>query len=236
MQYLAAARNSGGASFGRRSRARRRATRAGASGRYSALLTEGQYEPGSRGKVLRNLIGVVSARGMARLERDALERMTVRSLRALKSDLRFTAGQIRELHREWLGGIYPWAGEYRLVNLSKGGFMFAASSRIPVLMQQLEDGLLRRHTPCHVENRRELASVVAEVHAEIVLIHPFREGNGRIARHVANMMVWQVGLQPLDFRPIATAGKQRYFAAIRAAQAGNYLPLAGIFESLIASA
>jgi cell filamentation protein len=173
---------------------------------------------------------------MNRLERDALERMTMQSLQGLTDDVQFTAEHIRELHREWLGGIYSWAGEYRLVNLSKGGFMFAASSRIPVLMQELEAGVLSRHTPCRVQNLRRLARSVAEVHAEIVLIHPFREGNGRIARHISNMMVWQAGLRPLDFRVMATTGKERYFAAIRVAQAGNYIPLTEMFESLIASA
>jgi cell filamentation protein len=173
---------------------------------------------------------------MARLERDALERMTIRSLQALTDDVQFTAEHVRELHREWLGDIYSWAGEYRLVNLSKGGFMFAASSRVPLLMQELEAGVLSRHTPCRAASPRELARAIAEVHAEIVLIHPFREGNGRIARHISNMMAWQAGLRPLDFRPMATTGKQLYFAAIRIAQAGNYIPLAEIFESLIASA
>src|SRR5687767_12175661 len=136
--YLAASENSGGAAGRRRSRYRRRTARIGVAGRYAALSAEGQYEPGSHGKVLRNLLGVVSPRRMARLERNALDLMTMRSLQALPRDIRLTEQQIRDLHRAWLGGIYPWAGEYRIVNLSKGGFMFAASSRIPILMQELE--------------------------------------------------------------------------------------------------
>jgi cell filamentation protein len=38
---------------------------------------------------------------------------------------RFTADDIRALHRLWLGPIYTWAGEYRSVNIGKGGFQFA---------------------------------------------------------------------------------------------------------------
>jgi hypothetical protein len=34
------------------------------------------------------------------------------------------------MHRVWLGDIYEWAGEYRHVNVAKGGFMFAAAKRL----------------------------------------------------------------------------------------------------------
>jgi len=36
-------------------------------------------------------------------------------------DQRFTADDIRVMHHRWLGELYEWAGEYRTVNLSKGG-------------------------------------------------------------------------------------------------------------------
>jgi cell filamentation protein len=43
-------------------------------------------------------------------------------------DQRFTAADIRRMHRLWLGEIYVWAGEYRQVNMAKGEFMFAAAN------------------------------------------------------------------------------------------------------------
>ncbi len=33
-----------------------------------------------------------------------------------------------------------------------------------------------------------------EVHEELVLIHPFREGNGRVARLLSTLMAFQAGL------------------------------------------
>lgn len=47
---------------------------------------------------------------------------------------RFTPDDIRNMHRAWLGEIYPWAGEYRQINVGKGDFMFAAARQIPALM------------------------------------------------------------------------------------------------------
>ncbi len=48
-------------------------------------------------------------------------------------------------------------------------------------MRELEHGALARHTPCTPASDAELAVELAEVHAELVLVHPFREGNGRRA-------------------------------------------------------
>ena len=39
-----------------------------------------------------------------------------------------TSQDVCAMHRLWLGGIYPWAGSYRKVNISKGGFTFARNN------------------------------------------------------------------------------------------------------------
>ena len=107
------------------------------------------------------------------------------------------------MHELWLGKIYGWAGQYRQVKLSKRNFSFAFPAQIPPLMSSLERGPLRRYTPCRVRSKEGvIKKALAEVHAELVLIHPFREGNGRIARALATLMVLQAGLPPLDFSPI----------------------------------
>jgi len=71
------------------------------------------------------------------------------------------------------------------------------------------------------------------VHGELILIHPFRDGNGRLARLVAVLMGLQAGLPPLDFSPLQSRGKLHYFAGIQAAMSKNYEPLKEIFEKLI---
>ena len=136
--------------------------------------------------MLRNLLGIVSAAKMDLVERRQLARATYMSFAACERDQRFTAADICEFHRTWLRSIYSWAGEYRQVNLSKNGFMFAAASRIPALMQEFESGLLSRYSPCRIGDGASLVRALAETHAELVLIHPFREGNGRVARQFRN--------------------------------------------------
>lgn len=201
--------------------------------RYEAAGLEAQFERGSRGRVLRNRLGIIRARDMAEAESEALQIAQEAALARYGPDHRFTAKDVCELHRLWLGGIYTWAGEYRTINIGKGGFQFAHAPLIPKLMTELERGSLRRHTPCRQTEKAAVAHALAEVHAELILVHPFRDGNGRLARLLALLMALQVSLPPLDFRAIAGRGKRAYIAAIHAAMGANYAPLQRLFMRII---
>ena len=202
--------------------------------RYKARGAEAEFEPGSRGRVLRNLAGIRSAREMARRESEALLAVTERAIDETTVSQRFTAEDACRMHRLWLGEIYLWAGEYRQVNMEKDGFPFAAANQVPRLMRELERGALRRFTPCRFDDAKEQAHALGVVHAELVLIHPFREGNGRCARLLATLMALQAKLPALDFGGIRGEEKQRYIAAIQAAMRRDYAPIAGIFRAVIA--
>lgn len=203
-------------------------------GRYRAEGPEAEAEPGSHGRVLRNLIGVRSVREMARRESEALLSATERLIDETDLNHRFTADDICAMHRMWLGGIYRWAGEYRSVNLSKGSFPFAAASLIPRLMREFERGPLREFTPCRFSGAQEQARALAVVHAELILIHPFREGNGRCSRLLSLLMGLQAGLPALDFGGIRGVEKKRYIAAIHASLDRDYAPMTEVFTRVIA--
>jgi predicted nuclease of predicted toxin-antitoxin system len=61
----------------------------------------------------------------------------------------------------------------------------------------------------------EVAKALTQTDVELVLIHPFREGNGRIARALSTVMGLQAGLPPLDFRSIT--GKATFPRELRTA-------------------
>jgi hypothetical protein len=125
------------------------------------------------------------------------------------------------MHESWLGAIYPWAGQYRQVDVSKGDFRFANARQIERLMSELERGPLAELTPCRAGAIAKVANAIGVVHAELVLIHPFREGNGRCARLLATLMGLQAGLPPLRFGALDGRNRKRYFAAVNAAMGGT---------------
>lgn len=61
-------------------------------------------------------------------------------------------------------------------------------------MAKLERQVLAKHTPCAEGSVENVASALAIVHAELILIHPFRDGNGRLARMLATLMALQARL------------------------------------------
>lgn len=196
-------------------------------------LPEAQFETGSGSQVLRNRLGITSQQEMDDAEARALGETTDVLIREYDQTRGFTAADICEMHRIWLGEIYEWAGQYRQVNLSKDDFAFATAAHIPALMTEFEIGVLQRCTPCISEHRGAIVSALAEAHVEFVLIHPFRDGNGRLARILSTLMGLQAGLPLLDFSSIAGKKRSDYFSAVQAGLEKNYLPMAGLFSRVI---
>lgn len=95
--------------------------------------------------------------------------------------------------------IYPFVGHYRNVLLSKGDFLFASPLRIPQLMIELKNKYLSKYTPCHFADINDLFFAIGIIHVELILIHPFRDGNGRTARLVADLMALQARKPPLNY-------------------------------------
>ena len=112
--------------------------------KYEASGVQAEFEPGSRDRVLRNLLGIVHAKDMEIIESDALAIAQVAAPARYGLTHRFSTSDIRDLHRSWLGRIYAWAGEYRTLDIGKGGFQFAHAARIPLLMAEFESDVLQR--------------------------------------------------------------------------------------------
>jgi cell filamentation protein len=197
------------------------------SDRYQAESLEVAFEPGSDGKVLANRLGIIDP--------DAIDDVELRSLAALYEavligDLpqrTLHLDDLHDWHRRWLSPVYAWAGELRSVNVSNDGFLFAAAEQVPRLLTEFERDCLHRYTPCTALEGEALAEAIAVTHVELILIHPFREGNGRLARLLADVMAVQAGLLSLDYSGW-DAGREAYFAAIRAGQGRDYEPMIGL--------
>jgi cell filamentation protein len=128
--------------------------------------------------------------------------------------LPLTGALIKQIHYELLSEIYPFAGEWRTVDLHKGDgptrWPFPPCGIQP-LMDVIERDVFSR-SPFVSEDDEPVFFFVAEVMCEILALHPFREGNGRTAFIVGNLLLMQNDLAPLDIYDRRN-DEQRYFAA-----------------------
>jgi cell filamentation protein len=84
-----------------------------------------------------------------------------------------------------------------------------------------------------IATQEEIVSALAIVHTELILIHPFREGNGRLSRLLGTLMALQADLPPLDFSDFAEARQEEYFTAVRHGLDRNYVPMEKVFADII---
>lgn len=197
------------------------------SNRYQADGPQGALQPGSDGQVLANRLGITSADEIAEAELILLEQLYQAVLIDDLPERALTVIDLITWHRQWLGNLYDFAGVLRTVNVSKGGFLFANAALVPKLLQDFERECLHRYSVSQGLEGDALAQAIAVCHVELILIHPFREGNGRLARLLADVMAVQAGREPLDYSAW-DADKESYFAAIRAGQGGDYAPMQGL--------
>ena len=197
-------------------------------------LIETQFQAGSNKRVLKNLLGIKSKRAMDGQEAIKLFHASLWAIERYPVNHCFSANDIKQMHKQWLGEIYPWAGEYRQVNISKGNFTFAMAAQVPRLMAEFERDVLAKFTPCNFTNEEDVIEALAITHCELVLIHPFREGNGRASRLLTTIMTLQAGLPILNFSGIAGKAKQTYFAAVQAGLSRDYEPMKKIVSKVVA--
>ena len=118
---------------------------------------------------------------------------------ALRSEpVPITLDLIQRIHREMFHDIYPWAGKWRTVTLSRGGVSWTLPRYgwEPVLAEFERDVLAL--TPFISADDREVCEFVAKLMGEYIALHPFREGNGRSAFILSDLVMLQNNLVPVD--------------------------------------
>lgn len=108
-------------------------------------------------------------------------------------------------------------GAYRTVNVMAAGtnYRYPDAIKVPELMTELGDWLSQ-------PAQRHPVAIATEIHARLVTIHPFTDGNGRVARLLMNLYLLRAGY-PLAI--IQAADRAAYIDAVVAWQSGNTAPL-----------
>jgi cell filamentation protein len=203
--------------------------------KYDVNTDEDLFQPGSDGNVLLNFLNITDKEKMEKTENDLLvdlyEKLFISD--ELPSGA-LTFADIIEWHRLWLGNVYSWAGEIRSVSMSKAGFPFMAPLQIPRHIDTFETSYLvpfKEMTEADFD-KEDFISLVAESHVEFILIHPFREGNGRISRLLIDYMSHEAGYGLLDFKPWSTH-TDFYFRSIQAGLNRDYEHMKRLVRDII---
>ncbi len=110
------------------------------------------------------------------MEQQQIDALSLASARRLyesgdikKIEVGTTRG-LQQIHAYLFEGLYPFAGQIRTKNISKGGFRFANSIYLKEVLQAVDK--MPQDTFAHI-----IAKYV-----EMNIAHPFMEGNGRATR------------------------------------------------------
>lgn len=134
---------------------------------------------------------------------------------------------LRELHRQMFERTWKWAGSYRASEKNIGIAPERVAEEVRKLLEDTKARLAGKVAPTD--------EVAARFHHRLVSIHSFPNGNGRHARLLTDLLLAANGAEPFTWGrgELEHAGeaRERYLAALRAADARDFAPLLAFVRS-----
>ncbi|MFH1400558.1 MAG: Fic family protein [Nanoarchaeota archaeon] len=142
--------------------------------------------------------------------------MAYRFIRDTTKDI--TKGFILRLHAIAMDRVISDAGRIRTKPIKITGSSFQ-----PPEPAVVDDELIRFLGFYEfIKKKYHVVEVAALTHLKFVEVHPFRDGNGRVARLLMNFVLLRGGFPPII---IMNENKQRYYESLELGHHGEYLPL-----------
>ncbi|MDR1441408.1 MAG: Fic family protein [Bifidobacteriaceae bacterium] len=141
--------------------------------------------------LLRNVPCITTADELVAAEQD----ISFAATTALLAEQPWAAEQIDfdtllEIHRVLFSRIYDWAGELRTIEISKGNTRFAFSDYLASIGRDIFARLASEDWLRDLD-RQAFISRIAHYYADLNVLHPFREGNGRAIRTLLSLLAFQ---------------------------------------------
>src|SRR6202050_4928698 len=127
--------------------------------------------------VLKNLRGLGDPELLARFEARQTHRR-IAELIDTPVEGGFNVAHLKAIHRHIFQDVYEWAGEFRTVNISKGGHLFGLAAFLEPALRQTVEKLAAENYLVDLDAAL-FAGRAAWFLGELNAAHPFREGNGR---------------------------------------------------------
>lgn len=151
--------------------------------------------------MLENKLGLTSSAELARMEEQLSKKKAVLLFEKGILDS-LPAGKfstLQAIHRYLFEDIYDFAGEIRKVNMAKGNFRFAPLMYLDAALKNID------------KMPQSDFDEIIEKYVEMNIAHPFREGNGRIARIWLDHMLKQEIGKVIDWSKV---DKEDYLLAM----------------------
>ena len=177
--------------------------------------------------VLKNRLGIRDQEALDQVEADTTAQRFAEPL----PQGSFTPSHYCAVHRHLFGGIYAWAGRFRVTRISKGDSTFCYPENIPAQMRALFAALRAQKCFFGLEPE-DFSTRSAHFLAELNAIHAFREGNGRTQLAFFTLLVDRAGhpVRNTNLRP------ETILDAMITSFKGDEAPLVRVIRTLITPA
>lgn len=130
-----------------------------------------------------------------KLLKTAEEEITlIKQMELLKNPIKgnFTKAHLMNIHKFIFEDIYPFAGKIRREQISKADTLFYPPNLIDRELDKVF-ATIKEKNMLEETDREKVFDNLAYVMAELNIIHPFREGNGRSIREFIRIMAKRMG-------------------------------------------
>ena len=133
---------------------------------------------------------------------------------------------IKNLHKKMFGDIWKWAGSFRTTERNIGVAPYEIQPKLRILLDDVK---------FWIDNRTFSPKEIAiRFHHRLVQIHPFPNGNGRISRLMADLLMKQFDLPALNWGSGSLTEiselRKEYISSLREADSGNYTLLLSFID------
>lgn len=177
--------------------------------------------------VLRNKLGLTNEEALGTAEREITHAALI-LLKETPVAPSYNLEHLCEIHRRIFEAVYDWAGQIRIVSITRGNSTFCLpqfiESSSDVIFRELRDEMV----PCRLPRDR-FVERLTYYFGEINALHPFREGNGRTQRAFFEQLAGAAGFI-LDWQSL-DADRNAY--ASSAIMLGDPAPMREILDKLV---
>lgn len=174
--------------------------------------------------VLKNLLSIRDEDELERAERDFTR---VRAAHFEPEFGQFNLAYLQKIHRILFQDLYAWAGQIRQVDITKGQTRFCHMQNIEREAERLFQELAEEDHLCGL-SFTQFIQRIAHYYCELNIIHPFREGNGRVQRIFFEILAINAGYEicweGINLKEWVDANQMGYF--------GELKPLENLFERI----